>query len=176
MWILTPPMSRSTKIHVDLDTPPGKIQSGSCHPPGKIQWCLVFHRFFILFSSIFDPRQAKERPREAKGRPRGAQGVHRERKGGPSKAQEGRKGAKGNPKEGQERPKGGPGKPKGAQRSPKWLTFWGSQTSKRQENQKRAFSKTELSFESGAHFQREGRQARKASPSLAKARQAFKAR
>ena len=88
----------------------------------------------------------------AKGRPRGAQKVHREPKGGPSKAQMGAQ-------EGQREPKGRPreaqGKPRGAQRSPREpqvAHFLGVPGLKKRENQKRAFSKPELSFENGAHF------------------------
>ena len=97
--------------------------------------------------------------------PKGAQGVHKEPEGNPSKAPRRLKKAKGSPKEDQERPKGDPkegeerhkrrpGGPKGAQGRLERLTFGGSQASKKQENQKRDFSKTELSFESGAHSER----------------------
>ena len=89
------------------------------------------NRFFIDFGSPRSLKGAKGSPKEAKESP------------------------KGDPKEGQERPKTRPGERKGAQGTLKSLTFGGSQASKKQANQERDFLKTELSIESGAHFERE---------------------
>ena len=69
-------------------------------------------------------------------------------------------GQSGRKEPGQETPKG---RPRGAQRSPREpevAHFVGSQVTKKQEKRKRGFSKTELSFETGAHFERGGAKGR----------------
>ena len=87
------------------------------------------NRFFIDFGSPRSLKGAKGSPKDDKESP------------------------KGYPKESQERPKRRPGKRKGAQGTLKSLTFGKSQAAKKQANQKPDSSKTELSFENGAHFQ-----------------------
>ena len=117
------------------------------------------------------PRKAKERPRGGQGRPQGGQEAA---KGRPREA-------KGRPKGGQREAKGRPREPKGGQSSPKpkkdlgdpffervfWSDFEGKIVPKASQSRKSDFLKTELSFESGAHFQREG-QARPGQKGLAK--------
>ena len=108
--------------------------------------------------------EAKRRQREAKGRPRGGQ----ER-------------PKGSQREAKERPRGGQERPKAAKAAQslkrtsgyrvlgcqKPSGFGRKMKPKFSQSRKSDFLKTELSFESGAHFQREG-QARPGQKGLAK--------
>ena len=124
------------------------------------------------------PKGDQGRPREAKRRPRGGQ--ERPKRG--QRAAKGRpREAKGKPKGCQSEAKGRPREPKGGQSSPKpkkdlgnpffenlfWSDFEGKIVPKASQSRKSDFLKTELSFESGAHFQREG-QARPGQKGLAK--------
>ena len=123
-------------------------------------------------------RNAKEKPREAQERPKGGQG---EAKGGQREAKGRPREAKGRPKETKRKPKGGPERPKAGKAAQslkrtsgyrvlgcqKPSDFGGKMMPKFSQSRKSDFLKTELSFESGAHFQREG-QARPGQKGLAK--------
>ena len=128
------------------------------------------------------PKGDQGRPREAKRRPRGGQ--ERPKRG--QRAAKGRpREAKGRPKGGQREAKGRPREAKGGQSSPKpkkdarypflgakkGSDFEGKMMPKASQSRKSDFLKTELSFESGAHFQREG-QGRPGQKGLAKPSQA----
>ena len=112
-------------------------------------------------------REARGRPREAKGRPRGGQG---EAKGGQREAKGRPRGGQGRPKGGQREAKGRPREAKGGQSSPKpkkdarypflgakkGSDFEGKMVPKASQSRKSDFLKTALSFENGAHSQKEG--------------------
>ena len=117
------------------------------------------------------PKGGQERPREAKRRPRGGQ----------ERPKRGQRAAKGAQKEAKERPRRGQERPKAAKAAQslkrtsgyrvlgcqKPSDFGGKMMPKFSQSLKSDFLKTELSFESGAHFQREG-QARPGQKGLAK--------
>ena len=126
---------------------------------------------------FFAVREAKRSPKDAKRRQEAPRERQRDAKMGQRARQGSQRAAKGRPREATGRPKGcqreakgTPREPKGGQTSPKpkkdlgdqfletlfWLDFEGKIVPKASQSRESDFLKTELSLESGAHFQREG--------------------